>query len=227
MTKKSKSNKNSNKEINSKYRRIEMYLVLGVAVAIVGLLMVFASLTNNSAPDLTGKAFSYSGCTELPCFFNNVAVDHYQGFEFKNTLYKFKIKDLDETNKRMKYEITTMEVDETEEEADLIIQSVDEDIDDNYLYLDITIKNVGGENIYDTFKVFIKTLDEDDDEWKSTYQYVEGLDADEDYILEIGIKYDTNYYNEFGKIPYHIYVDSTDTIDESDETNNDEDDHYS
>jgi hypothetical protein len=219
-----KTKKTKKSKLKNKFHKLEMFLVLGIAVAIVGLLMVFSSMTNNN---VTGKAFSYTGCTELPCLFNNVPIDHYQGFSYKGVLYKFKIKDLDKTNKRMKYEITTMEIDETEGKPDLAISHVDEELDDPYLNLDITIENIGDKNVYEAFKVTLKTLDEDDDVWKSTYKYVEGLDQDDEYILEMSIKYDNNYYDDSGKVPYEIYIDPADNIDESDETNNDEDDYYS
>jgi len=224
----SRKNSSFRKNLSKKY---ELLLVLGIVcvlVLIIGLISYMNGLfTFKSSNGVVGQAFSYTGCEKLPCKIEKVPVDHYYGFTYKDVLYKFRIKELDAVNKKIKYEITTMETDDKENLPDLVVDEMEvTKVQDPYIYLDITVKNIGDKNVYDAFKVRVQTLDEDDDVWKSAYADVEGLNQDEDYTVEMSVKYNPSYYEDHDKIPFVVTVDSSDEINEVEEDNNEDDDIY-
>ncbi len=227
----SKSSKQASKKNKNRSSKYEFILILGIVcivVLIIGILSYMNGLfTFEKTNDIAGQAFSYTGCEKLPCKIDKVPVDHYYGFNYKGVLYKFRIKNLDAVNKKIQYEITTMEIDDEENQPDLLISDMEvTKVDTPYVYIDVTVKNIGDKNVYDTFTVRVDTLEENDDVWKSTYKDIEGLNQDEDYTVELSLKYDPNYYEDHGKISFVVYVDPTDEIDESDEKNNEDDDIY-
>jgi hypothetical protein len=224
----SRKNSSVRKNLSKKY---EFLLVLGIVCILVLIIWLISYMnglfTFKSSNGVVGQAFSYTGCEKLPCKIEKVPVDHYYGFTYKDVLYKFRIKELDAVNKKIKYEITTMETDDKENLPDLVVDEMEvTKVQDPYIYLDITVKNIGDKNVYDAFKVRVQTLDEDDDVWKSAYADVEGLNQDEDYTVEMSVKYNPSYYEDHDKIPFVVTVDSSDEINEVEEDNNEDDDIY-
>lgn len=224
----------------NKINQTETYLIVGIlAVVVLIIILLFnmnwfeknptlgAEQTLAEAEQaLVGKAFSYTGCEKLPCLIK-AKEDVFYGFSYKDVLYKFKVKELDAANEKIKYEIALMETKEEEGIADIFIDHMEVvKVQEPYIYFEFTIKNKGKKDVYDTFPVRVDILDKNDDVWKSTYKNVEGIDQDESIVVELSVKFDVTYYYKDNKIPFVVYVDPANIIKESDETNNVDDDTY-
>jgi len=215
------------KSRSRKSKKHELFFILGVVLVLAVILLVITNMNGWGQKAIVGKAFSFTGCEELPCYVNNANEDHDYAFSYKDVLYKLTLTDVDTLNKKVKYQVTQVEDVDEDAEADLIIDHMDvESIEPPYANFKIIIKNVGDKDVYDKFKVRLDTLDEDDEYWKTTYKYVEGIDQDEEVIVMLSIKYNQNYYADTGKIPYVVYVDPSNVVDESTVANNVEDDVY-
>ena len=216
-----------------KINPIEKYLIFGILAVVVLIIILlfnmnlFGKTSNDGAEQaLVGKAFSYTGCEKLPCLIK-AKKDTFYGFSYKDVLYKFRVKELDAANEKIKYEIALMETKVEEGVADIFIDHMKVvKVEEPYVYFEFTIKNKGKKDVYDTFPVRVDVLDKNGDMWKSTYKNVEGIDHDESIIVELSVKFDVTYFYTDNKIPFVVYADPANIIKESDETNNVDDDAY-
>lgn len=212
----------------------EIYFLLAFVFVLTVIVAAISNVTDLGIngfgkEPITGKAFTYTNCEKLPCEISKAALDHKYAFSYDDVLYTFRIKEMDGVNKKIKYEIAKLEVDDNKvSTSDLYIDDVEvTKVAGSTLYMDVTVMNQGDDDIYDNFKVRVMTFDEDDSQWDIAEKKVEGLDHDDTVSLEFEVKFDKNYYDSDNKIPYEIKVDTYDVVEESDETNNEEDDHYS
>ncbi|MBS3122194.1 hypothetical protein J4434_04900 [Candidatus Woesearchaeota archaeon] len=233
--------KTSNFLLNKhKINPVEKYLIFGILVVVVLIIVLLFNMnwfekTSDDGTEqalvgedqaLVGKAFSYTGCEKLPCLIK-AKEDTFYGFSYKDVLYKFRVKELDAANEKIKYEIALMETKEEEGVADIFIDHMKVvKVEEPYIYFEFTLKNKGKKDVYDTFPVKVDVLDKNGDMWKSTYKNVEGIDQDESIIVELSVKFDVTYFYTDNKIPFVVYADPANIIKESDETNNVDDDVY-
>ena len=201
--------------------KLDVYFIVAVIFIVAIILATITNMNNGEDNAIVGKAFSYTGCTKFPCHIQKAAVDHKYAFSYKDELYSFVVTESDPSNNLIKYKLSLTEDNKDEGVADLFIDHMQVDkVEEPYIYLLITVKNKGDKNIYDAFQLRVDTLNEDDEVWKSTYKIIEGLDQDESFVAEISLKYDQNNYKENKEILYVVYVDPTNVIKESDESNN-------
>ncbi|MBI4453110.1 hypothetical protein HY636_00535 [Candidatus Woesearchaeota archaeon] len=224
-----------------KINPVEKYLIFGILAVVVLIIILLFNMNwfektselgaeqtlDGTGQALVGKAFSYTGCEKLPCLIK-AKKDTFYGFSYKDVLYKFRVKELDAANEKIKYEIALMETKEEEGMADIFIDHMEVvKVEEPYVYFEFTIKNKGKKDVYDTFPVRVDVLDKNGDVWKSAYKPIEGIDQDESIVVELSVKFDVTYYYKDNKIPFVVYVDPSNIIKESDETNNVDDDVYS